>query len=420
MAYGIATAEQPPTPAPNTLDTILSGDAGTGTEEQPPTPAPTTLGTILSGDAGTGAAEHPPPAPITLGTILSGDAGTLVIDQLDCIEDIAALRLCLAPVRPKELENAIMQRAGHLVSAAPLWSAVSNFIEDFCWSNTVAAADWRVQPFFAAMRAPAVCRVTGSGRCLHGLCQKQETPKEGVLELLASLHVRGPASSPTDASARDPSQSTVHLAALECSARLNGALGRNEMALRIWSQAADAGSARAQLDIGVRLYNSGTASTVYYRGGYNREAGPEAEVALAAGAEAMLRLAASNPSLLSLGLEGCVIKARAYMLLGMMALDGDGSTQDDQSALSWLDQAQRTAKLAIAKDTVTHEDEAEGPEDEEPMQFWGAHTCGSRAVAYGKTEYGRRMLQRLGDLEADARETMESMEGYMFFRNGRP
>ena len=105
-----------------------------------------------------------------------------------------------------------------------------------------------------------------------------------------------------------------------------------------------AGSARAQLDLGVRRYNTGTASTVYYQAGF---AHPESSATeSAAGAEAMLHAAMSNKSLGSMGLEGLVIEARASMILGMMALDGDGSKQDDSQAFVYFERALRVAKKA--------------------------------------------------------------------------
>ena len=109
-----------------------------------------------------------------------------------------------------------------------------------------------------------------------------------------------------DELSRTPSNSdgAVAVAALSA-ARLLGAIGRNEKALRLWTQAADAGSARAQLDLGVRQYNTGTASTVYYQAGAHP---PSPTAQSAAGAEALLWAASSNPTLPSLGLEGRVIR----------------------------------------------------------------------------------------------------------------
>lgn len=337
----------------------------------------------------------------TLRAVLSGDTAALVVQWLDRIEDLAAALASVAPLYSKDLHDAIMSRAREIVVKAPLWSAVSNFCEDFLWPSTVAAANWHVHPYFGAMRAPQVCRVAGSGTCSHGLCQKQEAPKEGVLELLAAL-------------ASGSNSNSVVVAALECAARLNGALGRNETALQLWSDAAEAGSARAQLDLGVRRYNTGTASTVYCQPGSD----PSPVVESAAGAEKLLRAAASNPALPSLGLEGRVIKARACMILGMMALDGDGSTQDDKAAFIYFNRAQSAAKpdrddAALSEGS---EGSAESGDEDVPrvMKYW------DRAHSFGRAEYQRRMRQSLLDVEADAQESMANMEGYMFFRNGRP
>ena len=345
--------------------------------------------------------------PPTLCTILSSDVGPLVIACVDGLEDLASIA-CLCPSGPHfaSTRGAILQRAGTIVLEAPLWSAVSNFVQDFCWPTSVAAAAWHVHPFFAKLRAPPICRVTGSGRCSHGLCQKQETPKEGVLELLDEL-------------SRTPSNSdgAVAVAALECSARLLGAIGRNEKALRLWTQAADAGSARAQLDLGVRQYNTGTASTVYYQAGAHP---PSPTAQSAAGAEALLWAASSNPTLPSLGLEGRVIRARAYMILGMMALDGDGSTQDDRAAFDWFERAHRIARERNQAPIDASDEASNGPGDEDASAPTISGKYWDRSQTLGKVEYERRMLQALRDVEADAEETLQTFTQSMLFRNSRP
>jgi hypothetical protein len=177
----------------------------------------------------------------------------------------------------------------------------------------------------------------------------------------------------------------------------------------------------------VRRYNTGTASTVYYQAGYARPDSSASESA--AGAEAMLHAAVSNKSLGSMGLEGLVIEARAHMILGMMALDGDGSKQDDGEAFVCFERALRVAKKARAAPSKpaggigasSAHDYADDDDDDDDeagcssvMKYW------DRSRGFGKRAYERRMRQSLLDVEADASESMQSMEGYMFFRNGRP
>ena len=215
--------------------------------------------------------------------------------------------------------------------------------------------------FFADLRAPAFCRVAGRRCCAHGLCQKQEQPKAGVVEVLEWLALdasygccccgdddapcSGGVSACGASSASELSPLPLCVLSLECLAWLYGALGQRDAALAAWGRAASAGSARAQLDVGVRSYGEGTASPVYTTPSTQRfsdSGGGAAAVELpscsvvpdpppalppagAGGAEALLRAAASNPSLRGLGLEGHVIRARAQLYLGMMSLDGDGS-----------------------------------------------------------------------------------------------
>ena len=59
------------------------------------------------------------------------------------------------------------------------------------------------------------------------------------------------------------SRSMLSVLSLECLAWLLGAIGHTDSALDVWAQAAQAGSARAQLDLGVCSYGEGTASPMY-------------------------------------------------------------------------------------------------------------------------------------------------------------
>ena len=117
------------------------------------------------------------PAP-TLRTLLSGDTCGLVAQHLG-LPELAALTVALLPARPRELFEAIEAFAARCLPDAPLWCAAESFSTAAIWSVSVAACDWHPRVFFGGLRAPAYCRVAGSGRCAHGLCQKQELPKQG-------------------------------------------------------------------------------------------------------------------------------------------------------------------------------------------------------------------------------------------------
>ena len=392
--------------------------------------------------------------PPTLITILSSDVAHLVLASLDRLEDLAATKAALAPRNPQRLHDALVDVAAVALHEAPLYSAVSNFAEDFCWPRSVAAADWHVHPYFAALRAPAFCRVAGWGACSHGLCQKQESAKAGVMELLEDVATSG-----SSAPAGEVGAVGAAVSALECRARLLGVLGRNEAALRAWGEAAAAGSARAQLDLGIRKYHTGSsASTLYSAPGAQLpeeadEGGVDESRACgsADGAERLLCAAASNPRLHSMGLEGVLVEARACMVLGMMALDGDGSMQCDASAASWFERALRAARRApkLAQDgaesdsaaangavangatgdvTVANSgaDSADAATDGADAAADGADGgCGElkywgRSRVLGRAQYAERMRRTLRDIEGDARESLMSMEGYTYFRNGRP
>jgi hypothetical protein len=225
--------------------------------------------------------EHvPPPAPPpTLRTLLSGDTCGLVARHLGLAE-LAAITVVLLPARPRELFEAIELFAARCLPDAPLWCAAESFSTAAIWSVRVAACDWHPRVFFGGLRAPAYCRVAGSGLCAHGLCQKQELPKQGVLELLEWLArdspplLKPPSSDVASAAAAGASGCrpkassdaaatagpSTRVLSLECLAWLHGALGRRDTALGAWARAARAGSARAQLDVGVRVASSSLVS----------------------------------------------------------------------------------------------------------------------------------------------------------------
>lgn len=340
------------------------------------------------------AAENTKP---TLHTLVSCDVARVIAHHLDYLNDVASLWLCLLPFKPKALHEAVIDRAAAIVmSHAPLWCAASDFEEAACWPVTVAACNWRPRHFFAELRMPPTCKVAGSGRCSHGLCQKQELPKVGVLELLEEVVLM-------------LTPSTACATALETIAWVNGCLGRNDDAMQAWERACRAGSARAQLDLGLRSYRStGSASTVYHNPDLPPPA-PEPDVASEAAkvssAQSRLRAASKNPTLESLGLEGQVIKARALMVLGMMALDGDGSEQDDAAALDCLEGAMRAVRAGskLHFSLGVHE-----PADD---NGFGCQPS---------PDYARNLGQRLQEVEEDARESMQSIDRFKFFANGRP
>ena len=344
--------------------------------------------------------------PPTLLHILSGDTCFLIVSHIHTLSDLAAVWSCLLPSLPRALREAIKLRAQALIKAAPLW-LTEDFVLGAIWPVTVAACDWHPRPFFASLRAPAVCRVTGSGLCSHGLCQKQESPKEGVLELLELM-----------AAGQTPPCAPL---ALECLAWACGALGRQEAAMRAWRRAAVAGSPRAQLDLSVREYRQRT-------GTYSAEARPLAAKPLppaspaelpaaqtGGSAEALLRAVVVNPALKSLGVEGHTIQARALLHLGLMALDGDGTDQDDAAALEHLERALRVAKAGEAMVALDPSARSQSR---------------SRVVALDPSvlpcrdpsehEYARRLCEQLCEVARDAQEILESMDRFSYFANGRP
>lgn len=208
-------------------------------------------------------AANPEPASPTLRTLLSGDTCDLVVLHLG-LADLAALTIVLLPAHPRELSEAIEAHAARCLALAPLCCVAESFATAAIWPVSVAACNWHPREFFGNLRAPAYCRVAGSGTCSHGLCQKQEQPKQGVVEVLEWLARDAPplleATADAPAAATGPS---TRVLSLECLAWLHGALGRGEAALEAWARAARAGSARALLDLGVRSYGEGTASVVY-------------------------------------------------------------------------------------------------------------------------------------------------------------
>ena len=332
--------------------------------------------------------------PPTLLHILSGDTCFLIVSHIHTLSDLAAVWSCLLPSLPRALREAVKLRAQALIKAAPLW-LTEDFVLGAIWPVTVAACDWHPRPFFASLRAPAVCRVTGSGLCSHGLCQKQESPKEGVLELLELM-----------AAGQTPPCAPL---ALECLAWACGALGRQEAAMRAWRRAAVAGSPRAQLDLSVREYRQRTST-------YSAEARPLAAKPLppaspaspaerpaaqtGGSAEALLRAVVVNPALKSLGVEGHTIQARALLHLGLMALDGDGTDQDDAAALEHLERALRVAKAG------------------EAMVALDPSVLPCRDPS--EHEYARRLCEQLCEVARDAQEILKSMDRFSYFANGRP
>ena len=187
---------------------------------------------------------------VTLQSLLCGDLASCIISCLGRLEDVAALELSLKPL-PRALMDAVNTRVSVILKVD--WAGCRRLPLDFekecLWPADVSAANWHPLPLLASMRSPAYCKVTGSGQCMHGLCQKQEEAKPGVMQLLARIA--------SETAGASPPQRAL---ALECSACLDGALGRNDAARHTWARAAAAGSAPAQLDIGIREFRSAAGS----------------------------------------------------------------------------------------------------------------------------------------------------------------
>ena len=362
-------------------------------------------------------------AVTSFASLLTGDAALIIVGHLYQLADVAALSCVLLP-RPEILMQAAEQRAALIIRwSAPLVSAASNFTEEALWPISVSAANWRPHRFFCELREPPVCKVAGRGTCAHGLCQKQETPKAGVLELLeqiARTGIEAEVGATSSSRARDKADEAMEppssVLALECLARLLGALGRNERALAEWARAAKAGSARAQLDAGVRAYSVGTPSTVYDDPD-TTIVSPSAPDAGPRSAAPLLRAAVANRSLGALGLEGSVIQARALMLLGMMALDGDGVEQDDDAAFELFERVQRTVR--VGKKAIADEDSADAGADADAdanaaHAFWAPRSGEDRRSGHAA------LAQALLQAGLDAKESAESMDRFMYFANGRP
>ena len=357
--------------------------------------------------------ESAPPPPTLCSILSSDDLCPLVVEHLD-LGGLAAIQRCMRPRHA--LRNAAVTQAARIVAAAPLHCASGDFAEEALWPIDVAAADWHPRPFFAELRAPAYCRVVGSGRCSHGLCQKQETAREGVLELLeevgataaalaAVTHARRGHAPECVAAGSRQQAAGLHFLALECVAWLLGALGRRDGAMHAWGRAAAAGSVRAQVDIALRTYRRGTASTVYYASG----AGAEPTESRAA---AMLERALDSPCLggpralslftqlpsppprPTLGVEGYLIRARALLHMGMMALDGDGVQQsDDVAANKFLE--------AVAQGAAMHYEQCHDQYDDATVTPPSVQSA----------------LDQVGE---EARECLRSMDRFTYFANGRP
>ena len=349
----------------------------------------------------------PPPPPTTFEDLLCCDVISCVVGHLHSLADIAAVWRCCTPEAPAALHEAALARAGSVAAgAAPLWSAHSSFAECALWPLSVPACDWHPRPFFAALRAPAYCRVAGSGACSHGLCQKQETPKPGVLELLEAVVA---SSSPAETGALAAAVDTTATAALECIAFLCGALGRNDAARRAWSHAAAADSPRAQLDLGISKYTRG-------RAGERTGDGDEPPRS----ASSLLLAASRSARLPGLGLEGLAIKARALVTLGMMHLDGDGAEQDDAAAVECFQgvvSAHREAKAALAG---VQRRGVRSRKECTPLPTVRLTRPAPELPLQGEAACAVMLLGALRTAEEDAREVLETMDRFTFFANGRP
>ena len=104
------------------------------------------------------------------------------------------------------------------------------------------------------------------------------------------------------------------------------------------------------------------------------------------------------------------------MILGMMALDGDGSTQDDRAAFDWFERAHRIARERNQAPIDASDEASNGPGDEDASAPTISGKYWDRSQTLGKVEYERRMLQALRDVEADAEETLQTFTQSMLFR----
>lgn len=346
-------------------------------------------------DGGKGAAASSQPR-VSLPVILSGDLALLVMSQLSALEDVAALLCSLEPLVPEALRQSARQRGSELVITLPLWKpwcgaytsskhldGRDGFAELALWPVSVPACRWHPVPWVRTLRAPPVCRVTGSGRCAHGLCQKQEDAKPGVEALLRDLgsdqpdpgaHAPATAATRADAPARRRPPNVVVLAR-EALAFLLGALGRNDEALATWDAAADAGSTRALLDIGVRRYRQCDSAAARAR---------------------LQEVAEPGASHLSPREHGLAV-LKAHVHLGMICLDGQGKRgeRSDPQARAHFVNVIEFAKLLREAPQAESSTEEEGP--------WGA---------WWRAE--------IDDMVHEAHEALESIERFTFFANGRP
>ena len=348
----------------------------------------------------------PPP---TLLALLTGDLAHLIVMEFNTLDELGALLCSIKPV-PAMLHDATMQRAVELLARLPLrspWqlraplsgggsgssssssssaggsSSKQTFEEAALWALSVPASRWHPAGWIARLRAPPFCRVAGSGvRCSHGLCQKQEAAAPGVMPLLralASARGGGRRSRADAPPGPEPQAPPLAALALEVRAWLLGALGRNDDALAEWAAAAHAGSARAQLDLGLRMYRK------------SEEGGAE-----------MLRLALENERLPPR--ERSLVRAKAHLYLGLMHLDGDaGVEQSDAVAASHFKLA-AAAGASLKGFALKGRAGATGVGEAELSEEW----------------WNRWYYKELTGVMIEASKALGSMERFTFYANGRP
>ena len=100
------------------------------------------------------------------------------------------------------------------------------------------------------------------------------------------------------------------------------------------------------------------------------------------------------------------------MTLGVMALDGDGSAQDDSAATDYLEGALRSVRAG----SKAHFSLGAPLLTSTPSQAGNAADELLAADALYVQELGAVLQQ----VEEDARESMQAMGRFMFFANGRP
>ncbi|KAL3932622.1 MAG: hypothetical protein SGPRY_000627 [Prymnesium sp.] len=262
---------------------------------------------------------EPPPS---LALLLSlADLAELILSHLHDLADLAAVGSACLPVG-SALRELILLRACQLLASPAMrsgWDARFDFLRDVCGVKCSSASRQPITPGVASLLAKPECKVTGARTCRHGLCQKQDVARPGVVSLLDRLvEIED-----SDVANSRSKGGSVSVLALECAARLHGALGRTECALRYWNHAACKGSPRALLDMGKRYYRTSDS----FAGEMLRNA-----VAAAEQTRSQLTKHGSDErsaEAVLAELEALQIQALAELHLGYISVDGEQQVHHD-------------------------------------------------------------------------------------------